>query len=175
MAMHELALAKEAQDDARGAMEWMKRYVAYDDSLKKQDRDARMAEMTARYEAEKKEQALALAEAERLHVVMDHRPIEIPVLAHPQDIDPHRVLGPRLRTPGVVQPTPGGTASGHHVDGGRDVGKDAPLLLHRTSLQHLRLPALLSAALPSCCERWHIGDYGNGARFVKGIFRARAA
>lgn len=64
MAMHELALAKEAQDDARGAMEWMKRYVAYDDSLKKQDRDARMAEMTARYETEKKEQALALAEAE---------------------------------------------------------------------------------------------------------------
>lgn len=63
-AMYQLALAKEAQNDARGAMDWMKRYVAYDDSLKKQDREASMAEMTARFEMEKKEQALALAEAD---------------------------------------------------------------------------------------------------------------
>ncbi|MBK8948097.1 MAG: response regulator [Flavobacteriales bacterium] len=62
-AMYNLALAKEVQNDARGAMEWMKRYVAYDDSLKRQDRDASMAEMTTRFETEKKEKELVESKA----------------------------------------------------------------------------------------------------------------
>ena len=61
--MHELALAYETQGDARSAMKWMKRYVAYDDSLKRRDRDAKLAELTTRFETEKKEKELVESKA----------------------------------------------------------------------------------------------------------------
>lgn len=62
-AMYQLALADEAKGDARGAMAWMKRYVSYDDSLKDQERESRMAELTTRFETEKKEKELLASQA----------------------------------------------------------------------------------------------------------------
>ncbi len=62
-AMHHLARAFEAAGDASGALQWLKRYVAFDDTLKREEREARTAELTVRFETENKQKELDLSRA----------------------------------------------------------------------------------------------------------------
>lgn len=61
-----VANAKEAQGDAPSALAWYKRYVQALDSANMDEKDRQLAEMTTRFETEKKEKALEVARSKEV-------------------------------------------------------------------------------------------------------------